>query len=51
LKPAAAAGSLEELKCQLAEVRKENRELTRASQILHDAAVFFGAALDRQSKK
>lgn len=51
LKPAASAGSVEELKAQLAEVRKENRELTRANQILQDAAVFFGAALDRQSKK
>ena len=51
LKPAGAAGSLEELKAQLAEVRKENRELARANQILQDAAVFFGAALDRQSKK
>ncbi len=50
LKPA-AAGSVEELKAQLAEVRKENRELARANQILQDAAVFFGAALDRQSKK
>jgi len=27
LKPAAAAGSVEELKARLAEVRKENREL------------------------
>lgn len=51
LKPAGAAGSLDELKAQLAEVRKENRELARANQILQDAAVLFGAALDRQSKK
>ncbi len=51
LKPTAAAGSVEELKAQLAEVCKENRELVRANQILQDAAVFFGAALDRQSKK
>jgi len=51
LKPAASAGSVEELKCQLAEFRKENRELTRANQILQDAAAFFAAALDRQSKK
>ena len=50
-KPAAAAGSVEELKAQLAEVRKENRELARANQILQDAAVFFGAALDRRSQK
>ena len=51
VKPAAAAGSIEELKAQLAEVRKENRELVRANQILQDAAAFFGAALDRRSKK
>ena len=51
LKPAASAGSVEELKAQLVEVRKENRELVRANQILQDAAVFFGAALDRQSQK
>jgi len=50
-KPAAAAGSVEELKAQLAEVRKENRELARANQILQDAATFFGAALDRRSRK
>jgi transposase-like protein len=43
LKPA-AAGSVEELKAQSAEIR----ELTRANQILYDAAVFFGAALDRR---
>jgi transposase len=51
VKPAVAAGSVEELKAQLAEVRKENRELVRANQILQDAAAFFGAALDRRSKK
>ena len=50
-KPAAAAGSVEELKAQLADVRKENRELARANQILQDAATFFGAALDRRSRK
>ena len=50
-KPTAAAGSVEELKAQLAEVRKENRELARANQILQDAATFFGAALDRRSRK
>ena len=52
VKPASASGSVEELKAQLAEVRKENRELARANQpILHDAAVFIGEALDRRSKK
>jgi transposase len=44
-------GSVEELRAQVAALRKENRELTRANQILQDAAVFFGAALDRQSKR
>ena len=33
------------------QLRKENRELARANQILQDAATFFGAALDRRSKK
>jgi len=44
-----SAGSVEKLKAQLTEVRKENRELARANQILQDAATFFGAALDRRS--
>jgi transposase len=51
LKPASASGSVEDLKAQLAQVRKENRELARANQILQDAATFFGAALDRRSQK
>ncbi|MEP2370926.1 MAG: hypothetical protein ABJ314_17525 [Ilumatobacter sp.] len=50
-KPAAVAGSVEDLTAQLAEIRKENRELARANQILQDAATFFGAALDRRSRK
>ena len=50
-RPAAPAGSVEELRAQIAALRKENRELTRANAILQDAAAFFGAALDRQSKK
>ena len=36
---------------QLAAVRKENRELARTNDILRAAASFFGAELDRQSKK
>lgn len=47
----AAPGSLEELRAQNAALRKENRELARANDILQAAASFFGAALDRQSKK
>ena len=48
---AASPGSVEELRAQVQTLRKENRELTRANAILQDAAVFFGAALDRQSKR
>lgn len=47
----ASPGSVEELRAQLVALRKENRELARANAILRDAAVFFGAALDRQSKR
>lgn len=44
-------GSVEDLRGQLATVRKENRELARANEILKAAASFFGAELDRQSKR
>lgn len=47
----AAAGSVEELRAQVAALKKENRELARANAILQDAASFFGAVLDRQSKR
>jgi transposase len=50
-RPTPPPGSVEELRAQVAALRKENRELARANAILQDAAVFFGAALDRQSKK
>src|SRR4051812_26919006 len=50
-RPSLAPGSLEELRAQNAALRKENRELARANEILQAAASFFGAALDRQSKK
>ena len=36
---------------EIAELRKENRELQRANDILQAAASFFGAELDRRSKK
>ena len=36
---------------ELAELRKENRELRRANDILQAAATFFGAELDRRGKK
>ena len=45
------AGSAEDLRAANAQLRKENRELARANDILQAAASFFGAALDRQSKK
>jgi transposase len=50
-RPAASPGSVEELRAQVQALRKENRELSRANAILQDAAAFFGAALDRQSKR
>ncbi len=46
-----APGSVEELRAANATLRKENRELARANEILQSAASFFGAALDRQSKR
>jgi transposase len=36
---------------ELKDLRKENRELRRANDILQAAASFFGAELDRQQKK
>jgi transposase len=49
--PSRSPGSVEELRAQLAAVRKENRELARANEILQAAASFFGAELDRHSKR
>ncbi len=48
---AAPPGSVEELRAQVQALKRENRELARANAILQDAAVFFGSALDRQSKR
>jgi transposase len=36
---------------RVAELERENKELRRANEILKSAAVFFGAELDRRSKK
>lgn len=36
---------------ELAELRKENRDLRRSNDILQSAAIFFGAELDRRHKK
>jgi transposase len=33
------------------ELERENRELRRANEILKAASAFFGAELDRQSKR
>ena len=49
--PPRLPGTAEDLRAQLVAVRKENRELARANEILRAAASFFGAELDRQSKK
>ena len=35
---------------ELTELRRENRELRRANEILKSAAAFFGAELDRRPK-
>jgi transposase-like protein len=40
-----------EEKAELARLRKENFELRRANDILQAAATFFGAELDRRSKR
>lgn len=50
-RPTPPPGSVEELRAQITALRKENRELARANAILQDAASFFGAVLDRQSKR
>ena len=47
----ALAGSIEEIRAANAQLRKENRELARANEILQAAASFFGAELDRHSKR
>ena len=48
---AGQAGTVEELRSQVSVLRKENRELTRANDILKAASAFFGAELDRQSRR
>jgi transposase len=46
-RPGASSEQLAELK----RLKRENRELRRANDILKAAASFFGAELDRQSKR
>jgi transposase len=38
-------------RARMKELERENRELRRANEILKAASAFFGAELDRQSKK
>ncbi len=38
-------------RARMKELERENRELRRANEILKSAAAFFGAELDRQSKR
>lgn len=47
----AQTGTVEELRAQVSALRKENRELVRANDILRAASAFFGAELDRQSRR
>ena len=49
--PSAALGSVEELRAQVQALKKENREFARANEILKAASAFYGAELDRQSKR
>jgi transposase len=44
-------GLTSEEQAELTRLRKENRELQRANDILKAAAVFFGAELDRRHQK
>ena len=48
---AGQSGTVEELRAQVSALRKENRELARANDILKAASAFFGAELDRQSRR
>lgn len=45
------AGLTTEERRRMVELERENRELRRANEILESAAAFFGAELDRHSKR
>ena len=49
--PAAGRAPTSEELAELKRLKRENAELRRANDILKAAAHFFGAELDRQSKK
>jgi len=44
-------GVTTEERARIKELERENKELRRANEILKAASAFFGAELDRQSKK
>ena len=44
-------GVTSEERARIQELERENKELRRANEILKSASAFFGAELDRQSKK
>jgi transposase len=44
-------GVTTEERARIKELERENRELRRANEILKAASAFFGAELDRQSKR
>jgi transposase len=44
-------GVTSEERSRIKELERENRELRRANEILKAASAFFGAELDRQSKR
>lgn len=45
------SGSVEQLQAENAALRRQVRELARTNESLQSAASFFGAVLDRQSKR
>ena len=49
--PKVSEGSSEALREEIKSLRKQVRELERANDILKAASAFFGAELDRQSKR
>jgi transposase len=48
---AGQSATVDELRAQVLALRRENRELSRANDILKAASAFFGAELDRQSRR
>jgi transposase len=44
-------GATSDERAEVAKLRKENRELRRANEIMQAAATFFGAELDRRHNR